>query len=167
MPDRIGAEVAGRVGSGVGEALVVLGTKAGEHGAGLRQGGSASEAKFADQAVLKGPPGALDAALGLGRVGRELLDAEQFESASQLCGSLFSSELLGEGPVGIVALEDAVAVTVETERDAVSEDHSLQCAEIPNGIFWFELKVSGKDLTCGVILKADESEWGPRPSSQS
>src|ERR1700728_113689 len=154
------AEVAGGVGSGAGEALVVVGTKTGEHRAGLRQGGSASEAKFADQAVLKGAPSALDAALGLGRVGRDLLDAEQFESASELCRSLFTSELLGEGPVGIVALEDAVAVTVEAERDAVSEDHGLQGAEIPHGIFWFELKVSGKDPTGGVILKADESELG-------
>ena len=81
------------------------------------QSGGVGEAKFADQTVLAGAPGALDAALGLGRVGGDLLDAEFFESASQLGGRLFSGELFGEGPVGIVALEDGVAVAVEAERE--------------------------------------------------
>jgi hypothetical protein len=67
------------IGGGTGEALVVIGAKAGEHGVGLVQGGGAGEAKFADQTVLAGAPGALDAAFGLGRVGGDLLDAEFFE----------------------------------------------------------------------------------------
>jgi hypothetical protein len=96
----------------------------------------------------------------LGRVGWDLLDAELVESASELGRSLFSGELFGKGPVGIVALEDAVAVTVETERDAVRQDHGVQGAEITDSIFGFELEVSGEDLTGGVILKADESEFG-------
>ena len=106
-----------------------------------------SEAKFADQTVLAGAPGALDAALGLGRVGRDLLDAEFFQSPSELGGSLFSGELFGDGPVGIVALEDAMAVAVEAERDAVSDNHGVQGAEIAEGIFGFELEVSGEDLS--------------------
>lgn len=78
------------------------------------QAQAAGEAQFADQAVLAGAPGALDAALGRGRVGGDLLDAELLESASELSGSLFSGELFGEGPVRIVALEDRVAVVVES-----------------------------------------------------
>jgi hypothetical protein len=35
---------------------------------------------------------------------------------------LFFGERFGEGPVGIVALEDAVAVAVNAERDAGSGD---------------------------------------------
>ncbi len=124
------------------------------------QSGGAGETKFADQAVLTGAPGALDAALGLGRVGGDLLDAEFVEGASQLGGRLFSGELFGQGPVGIVALEDAVAVAVEAERDAVGGDHGVQGAEIADGIFGFELEVSGQDLAGGVVLKADESELG-------
>ena len=80
------------------------------------------------------------------------------ESASELGGRLFSGELFGEGPVGIVALEDGVTIAVETERDAVGGDHGVQGAEIADGIFGFELEVSGEDLAGGVVLKADESE---------
>ena len=82
------------------------------------------------------------------------------ESASELGGRLFSGELFGEGPVGIVALEDGVAVAVEAERDAVGGDHGVQSAEIAEGIFGFELEVSGQDLAGGVVLKADEGELG-------
>jgi hypothetical protein len=73
-----GADGAGDSGGGVGEALVGVGTELGEHGVGLRQGGGAGEAQFADPAVLEGAPGAFDAARGLGRVGGDLLDAEFF-----------------------------------------------------------------------------------------
>jgi hypothetical protein len=61
-------------------------------------------------AILKGAPGALDAAFGLGRVGGDLLDAEFFEGASELSGRLFSGEFFGHGPVRVVALEDGVAI---------------------------------------------------------
>jgi hypothetical protein len=60
----------------------------------------------------------------------------------------------------MVALEDAVAVAVEAERDAMSGDHGAESAEIAEGIFGFELEMSGEDLTGGVILKTDESELG-------
>ena len=60
------AEVAGSLGGGTGEALVVVGAEAGQHNVGLLDGGGLSQTKFADQAVLAGAPGALDAALGLG-----------------------------------------------------------------------------------------------------
>jgi hypothetical protein len=36
----------------------------------------------------------------------------------------------------------------------------VQGAKIADGIFGFELKVSGEDLAGGVVLKADESERG-------
>jgi hypothetical protein len=113
------ARQAAKVGSGVGggtcEALVVIGAEASEHGVGLVDGGGLSQAKFADQTVLAGAPGALDAALGLRRVGGNLLDAELVESASELSGRLFSGKLFGQRPVGIVALEDGVSIAVEAE----------------------------------------------------
>src|SRR5271170_7105408 len=157
---RQAAEVARGLGGGTGEALVVVGAEALEHGVGLLQGGGAGEAKFADQTVLAGAPGALDAALGLGRVGGNLLDAEFLESPSELGRRLFSGELFGQGPVGIVALEDAVAVAVEAEGYAVRGDQGVQGAEIADSIFGFELEVGGQDLAGGVILKADERELG-------
>src|SRR5213079_1160102 len=118
-----------------------MGAEAGEHDVGLGQSGGSGEAKLADQTILTSAPGAFDAALGLGRVGGDLLDAEFFENATELSGRLFSGELFGESPVGIVALEDAVAVAIETERDAVGGDHGVQGAEIAESIFGFELEM--------------------------
>jgi hypothetical protein len=91
----------------------------------LLHGGGASQTEFADQAVLAGAPEALDPSLGLRGIGRDLLNAELFEGASEMRGGLFSGELFGQGPMGIVALEDAVAITVKTERDAVRGDHGV------------------------------------------
>src|ERR1017187_2861355 len=158
---RQGAKVASGVGGRAGEALLVIGAEAGEHPIGLLHSGGLGEAKFADQTVLARAPAAFDAALGLGRVSGDLLHAEFLERASQLGRRLFSGELFGQGPVGIVALEDAVAVVVEAERDAMRGDHGLQSAKIAERIFGFELEVSGQDLAGGVILKGDESELGP------
>src|SRR5579863_8864832 len=157
---REGAEVALRLASRDGEALVVVGAEAGEDLVGGVEIASLGEAEFADQAVLAGAPGALDAAFGLGGVGRDLLDAEFLQSPALLGGALFAGELFGHGPVGIVALKDAVAVAVDTEGDAMSGDHGVHRAEIAESIFGFELEVSGEDLAGGVILKADESELG-------
>jgi hypothetical protein len=86
-------------GRATGNALVVVGAEAGEHGVGLRYSGGTGKAEFADQTVLASAPGAFDAPLGLGRVCGDLLDAEFFESASELGGSLFASELFGDSPV--------------------------------------------------------------------
>ena len=86
---RQGAEVANGFGGRTGEALVVIGAEAGEHGVGFGQGGGTGESKFADQTVLTGTPGALDTALGLGRVGGDLLDAEFLQRASELSRRLF------------------------------------------------------------------------------
>jgi hypothetical protein len=77
-----------------------------------------------------------------------------------LGGALFAGELFGHGPVGIVALEDAVAVAVKAERHAVSRDHGMHCAHIAERVFRFELKMSGEDLAGGIVLKADEGELG-------
>ena len=106
------AEVALGLTSRDSEALVIVGAEAGEDVVGGVEIAGLGEAEFADQAVLAGAPGALDAAFGLGGVGGDLLNAEFFEGATQLGGRLFSSELFGHGPVGIVALEDTVAVAV-------------------------------------------------------
>ena len=86
---RQGAEVARGIGGGTGEALVIVGAEAGEHGVGLGQSRGTGEAEFADQAVLAGAPGALDAAFGLGRVGGDLLDAEFFEARPSWVGACF------------------------------------------------------------------------------
>jgi hypothetical protein len=137
-----------------------LAQKAGEHNIGLLERSGLSKTKFADQAVLTSTPGALDAALGLRRIRRDLLDAEFCKSVSELSGRLLSGELFGKGPVSIVALKDGVAVVVKTERDSMGGDHGVQGAKITDGIFGFELEVSRQDLAGSVVLKTDEGERG-------
>jgi hypothetical protein len=63
---------------------------------------------------------------------------------------LFSGELFGQGPVLVVALKDGVAVAVEAERHAVGGNQGEQGAEIADGIFAFQLEVSGEDLAGGI-----------------
>ena len=82
-------------------------------------------------------------------------------------GDLFAGELFGEGPVGVVALKDGVAIVVEAEGNAVGRDHGVQSAQITDGIFGFELEVSGQDLAGGIVLKTDQSEGGAAAWSQS
>src|ERR1700727_640850 len=102
----VGLSLAGRD----GEALVIVGAEAGEDLVGGVESAGLGEAEFADQAVLAGAPCALNAAFGLGRIGGYLLDAEFFQSPTQLGGGLFPGELFGHGPVGIVALKDGMAI---------------------------------------------------------
>jgi hypothetical protein len=124
----------------------------------LLQSGSLGQAEFADQTVLAGAPKTFDASLGLRGIGGDLLNAEFFESASEMGWSLSTGELLGDSPMGIVTLEDAVAIAIEAERHAVGGDHGTQGEEIADGVFGFELEVGGEDLFGGVILKADQGE---------
>ena len=152
---RQSAKVALSLASGDGEALVVVGAEAGEHVVGGVKVAGLSEAEFADQAVLAGAPGALDAAFGLGRVGGDLLDAEFFQSPAQMGGALFPGELFGQSPVGIVALKDAVAIAVQAEGDAVSADHGVQSTEIADECF--RLRVGSERRGSG---------WWRRPESR-
>src|SRR6202049_1067216 len=155
-----GAEVALGLSSRDSKAMIIIGAEASEDLVGGVEIAGVSEAELTDQAVLAGAPDALDAAFGLGRVGGDLLDAEFLQSPSQMGGALFTRELFGQGPVGIVALKDAVAIAVQAKGDAVSGDHGAQSAEIAESVFRFELEVSGEDPAGGVILKADEGELG-------
>src|SRR5258708_30084051 len=93
---------------------------------------------------------------GSARRRRSPLDAELVESPSELSRRLFSGELFGEGPVGIVALEDAVAVAGETEWGVMSDKHCPGGAEMTEGIFGFGLGVSGGGLDGGGVLLNDE-----------
>jgi hypothetical protein len=158
------AKVACGLGGRPGKALVVVGAEPGEYGVGVRDGGGLGQTKFADETILASAPDALDAALGLGRVGGDLRDAELLEGASELSGRLFAGELFGERPVRVVALEDAVAIAIEAEGYAVRGDEGVQSAQIADGIFGFELEVRGQDLAGGIVLKTDESEPGTSQS---
>ena len=81
-----GQRAEGGVGLGGGdhEAPVELGQVGGQDLIGLVEGAGLSAAQLFDQPVLEGLPEALDAALSLGRVGANELDAQVGEQASEL-----------------------------------------------------------------------------------
>lgn len=138
-----------------GEALVEVGGEAVEDVIGLIAGGGAGEAKLADQPILKGAPEAFDAALGLRRLRGNLLDAEFLEGATDLSRKLLAGEFFGDGPVGIIALENGVAIAVEAEGDAVTGEQLLQQPEVAERVLGFELEMGGEDAAGGVILEAE------------
>src|ERR1700693_5518055 len=102
------------------EATIVVGQETAQDLTGGGQIGGAREAEFTGKAILKSAPQALDAALGLRTVGRNVGDPELRKSATELRRLAFPRELFFDRPVVVVAYEDAVLVPIEAERDAVT-----------------------------------------------
>src|SRR5579863_3817696 len=103
-----------------GEAAVVVGDKAGEHGVGRVQITGLGQTEFAGEAVLQHAPEAFDATFGLGTAGGDEGNAELFQSASELSGIALAGELFGNGPGVVVALEDGAAIAVEGQGDTIA-----------------------------------------------
>ena len=53
-----------------------------------------------------------------------------------------------------------MAIAVETERNAVRHYQGMEGAEIAESIFGLQLEMSGQDLSGGIVLKANESQFG-------
>ncbi len=96
-----------------GEAAVVVGDELAQHGVGGVEVLGLGEAQFAGEAILEHAPETLDAAFGLRAVGSDEGDAELREGAAELGGLAFTGELFFDGPVVVVADEDAVVVAVK------------------------------------------------------
>src|ERR1022692_2311308 len=71
----------------------------------------------------------------------------QDDATSQILSAHFQLE--AKTPLGYFRALPAMVTT-----------HGVQVAEIAEGVFGFELEMGGEDLAGGVILKADESEFG-------
>src|SRR2546427_258261 len=78
----------------VGEVLSVAWQEAAEDLVGLLTIGGASHAQLAGQAVLKGPPEALDAAFGLRRQSMDELNPQLIEKPAELSRFAMSRQLL-------------------------------------------------------------------------
>jgi hypothetical protein len=87
---------------------------------GVLEGIDVVEAPFAREAILQRAPQALDAPLGLGRVRRDVADAEVLEHGAQVGRMLGALQLFLEGPVAIVADEDVDAIAIGREGQAVA-----------------------------------------------
>ena len=141
-----------------GEAALEVGQERCEHMIGVLQSAGVSQSEFTDEAVLERAPETLDAAFGLRGVGGDLLDAEFFQGASDVGRKLMTGEFFGDGPVRIVALEQAVAIAIEAEGNAVGGEEGVQTAEVAGGVFGFELEVRGADAAGGVVEQAEQGE---------
>ncbi len=148
------------------EAAVVVGQEAAQDIVGGDQIGGADEAEFTGKAVLKSAPQALDAALGLRAVGRNVGDAELRKSATKLGRLAFPRELFFDRPVVVVTHEDPVLVPIETEGDAVAAQQVAQQVEIPASIFRGE-ELSNGNLARGVVKEAEEGLPSRRSISPS
>src|SRR5216683_2122067 len=134
-----------------------LGHEAAQDIVGGDQIGGADEAEFTGKAVLKSAPQALDAALGLRAVGRNVGDAELRKSATKLGRLAFPRKLFFDRPVVVVTHEDSVLVPIETEGDAVAAQQVAQQVEIPASIFRGK-ELSNGNLAGGVVQEAEEGE---------
>ena len=76
--------------------------------------GRFGQPQFAAEAISQHTPKALDPAFGLRAVGGDQGDAQSFQSAAELGGLAFSSELFFDGPAIVVADEDAAVISVKS-----------------------------------------------------
>jgi hypothetical protein len=143
----------------MGEPAVVVGEERGEAGVGRREGGDPLEAQLDDEAVLQGAPEALDAALGLGRAGGDEPDGEVLEDRAEVGRVLAALEFFRERPVGVVADEDAEAIAVEGQGQAVGEADLLEHRRVAMQILG-RPEVEGQDGARGVVDRAVEGHRG-------
>lgn len=141
----------------MGEAAIVVVPELPQYGVGRVQIAGLGQAEFAGKAVLQHTPETLDAAFGLGTLCGDKGDPELLESAAELSGLLLAGELFVDGPVLVVANEDAAAIAVEGERNAEATQQALQQVKIALGGFRGE-KLSGQDFARGIVLHAESGE---------
>jgi len=148
-----------RIAGDTGEAAIVVGEEAAQDQVGGVEIAGLCQAKLAGEAVLQHPPKALDAAFGLGTLSGDESDAELLESATELSGFLLAGELFVDGPVLVVASENAAAIAVESDGDTVAAQQALQQAEIALGSFRGE-ELGGQDFAGSIVLHAQSGEPG-------
>jgi hypothetical protein len=146
-----------RIARSAGEATIVISDESGQELIGGVEIGGSGEAEFAGEAVLQSAPESLDAAFGLRALGGDVSDTELLEGTAELGGILAAAEFFLQSPVVVVADEDAVAIAVEAERNAVTAQQAAQQAEIAASVFAGE-KLGDQDFAGGVVEKAEPRE---------
>src|SRR6185437_9118239 len=139
------------------EAAIVIGDELSQHGVGRVEIARLGQAEFAGEAVLEHAPEAFDAAFGLGSLGGDEGDAELRESAAELSGLAPAGELFVERPAIVVAGEDAAAIAVKGDRDAVASQEALEQVKIALGGFRGE-ELRGEDFAGSIVLHAQGGE---------
>jgi hypothetical protein len=115
------------------------------------------QTQFTGETILESAPEAFDASFGLRTSGRDVGDAELFQSAAELRGLAATGELFFHRPVIVIANEDAVAIPVETERDAEAAEQAPEQAKITVRIFGRE-EFGDENFAGGVVQKAEQGK---------
>jgi hypothetical protein len=145
---------------GAGEATIVAGDVGGEEGVGAGEVADAGEAQFTDQPILESTAHALHATFGLGRRGRDPLDAQFGQRAADLGGRRFTAELLLQREWRARSpFEDPVPVGVDSDGDPMRRDELAEQEEIARGIL--PLAEDGpEDHPGGIVNGVQEHESG-------
>ena len=146
-----------RLARGASETSVVIGQETTQDLVGRFHVGCSSQRKLAGETILKGAPETFDAAFGLGTVCGDVGDAELLQSAAELRGAAATGEFFFHRPMIIVAHEDAVAISVEAEGDAVAAQQAVEQAEIAARIFGGE-KFGDQNFARGIVQEAEQGK---------
>jgi len=151
------------LGGGVRKAGIIAREEGLQDGVGLVERAGPGEAEFTDEPILEGPPEPLDAALRLGGMGGDPVDAQLMQGAADLGQRAgVAAELLveREGPGAGVIGDDAMPIAVQRDGDAVGADQLTQHHEVARGLF---LRPKGRrgHLVGGIVDGAMEHEARP------
>ena len=152
-----GAPSLGGLARGAREAAVVIGDELAQDRVGRIDVVGLGQAEFAGEAILQHAPETFDAAFGLRRLRGDEGDAELGEGAAELGGLALAGEFFLDGPVIVVADEDAVAIAVEGRGDAEAAEQALEQVKVAFGGFRRE-ELSGEDFAGSVVLHAQSGE---------
>jgi hypothetical protein len=143
---------------GAAEAPVVVRQETAKDLIGGLQIGGARQTQFTGKTILEGAPETFDAALGLGGVSGNVGNTQLHQSAAELGRLSFTAELFVHRPVLIIANEDAMTISVEAKRNAVTTQQAAQQAQITAGIFGKEELGNGY-FAGGIIQEAEQGEF--------
>jgi hypothetical protein len=115
------------------------------------------EAEFAAPAVLEHTPEAFDAAFSLRRLRGDEGDAELREGAAELGRLTLAGEFFLDGPVIVIADEDAAAIAVESRGHTEAAEQALEQAKVTFGGFRSK-ELSGENFAGSVVLHAESGE---------
>jgi hypothetical protein len=115
------------------------------------------QTQFAGEAILKRAPKTFDASFGLRTPGRDVRDAKLLERAAELGGLAATGELFFHRPVIVIANEDAMAISVEAERDAKAAEQALEQAKIAAGVFGGK-EFGDQNFARGIVQKAEQGK---------
>ena len=143
----------GGLARGACEATIVVGDELVQDRVGRVDITGLGQAQFAGEAILQHAPETFDAAFGLGRLRGDEGDAQLSQGAAELGGLALASEFFLDGPVVVVANENAAVIAVEGGGHAEAAKQALEQAKVALG--GFRRKELGRqDFAGSVVLHA-------------